>query len=234
MQPRPLALALLLLGAAAANAAPLPNDAVLIEAFEATAFGPEIPGFFGGGAYLKRFAAPIRFAVEDSAGEPRRREAEAFLRRLAREMPSLDARLARGRETANFTVHIVDAEAYQATGRRIYRNPFMRVPGACIVRSSFGRGGIRRSDALIVANRGDTLFRRCLAEEVVQGLGLLQDTELLPDSVLNGASLAERPMRSDRILVEMLYDSRLAPGLSPEAARPLLPEIARDARRRTR
>lgn len=234
MPPRLLVLALLLLGVTAAEAAPLPKDPVLIEAFEATAFGAEIPGFFGSGAYLKRFAVPIRFKVEDGAGEPRRREAEAFLRRLSRDMPSLDARLARGRETANFTVHIVDSQDYQSTGRRIFRNPFKRVPGACIVRSSFGRGGIRQSDALIVSDMGDALFRRCLSEEVVQGLGLLEDTDLLPDSIFNEASAAERPMRSDRILVEMLYDPRLEAGMAPEAARPLLEDIVKDARRRTR
>lgn len=234
MPPRPLALVLFLLGVTAAGAAPLPKDATLIEAFEQTAFGTEIPGFFGGGAYLKRFAVPIRFAVEDGASQPRRREAEAFLRRFARDMPGPGARLARGREAANFTVHIVDAAGYQAAGRRIYGNPVLRVPGACIVRSSFGRGGIRRSDALIVADRGDALFRRCLSEEVVQGLGLLEDTDILPDSIFNEASAAERPMRSDRILLEMLYDPRLSPGQSAEGARPLLPEIVRDARRKTR
>lgn len=229
-----LAPVLLLLGLTTAGAAPLPNDATFIEAFEETAFGSEIPGFFGGGSYLKRFAAPIRFSVEDGASKPRKREAEAFLRRLARDLPLSGARLARGREASNFTVHIVDAEDYQAVGRRIYGNPFLRVPGACIVRSSFGRSGIRRSDALIVSDRGEALFRRCLSEEVLQGLGLLSDTEILPDSVLNGTSGAEQPMRSDRILVEMLYDPRLSPGLSLKEAQPLLEEIAKDARRKTR
>ncbi|KQT69754.1 MULTISPECIES: DUF2927 domain-containing protein [unclassified Aureimonas] len=234
MTPRLLATVLLFLGATAASAAPLPKDAVFVEAFAETAFGSEIPGLFGGGAYLKRFAGPIRFAVEDGASQPRRREAEGFLRRLARDLPGPGARLARGREAANFTVHIVDSKDYQAVGRRIYGNPFLRVPGACIVRSSFGRGGIRRSDALIVSDMGDELFRRCLSEEVVQGLGLLEDTDRLPDSVLNGASAAEQPMRSDRILLEMLYDPRLSPGMSLDDARPLLGEIVEDARRKTR
>ncbi|KQT54845.1 hypothetical protein ASG43_04685 [Aureimonas sp. Leaf454] len=230
-----LALVLLVIGlTASAASAPLPSEETLAEAFVATAFGTEIPGFFGSGAYLKRFERPILFAIEDAAAQPRRREVEAFIRRLSREIPRLDARLARPPEQANFVVHVVDRVDYQRTGRRIHRNPFMRVPGACIVRSSFGRRGIRSSDALVVSDAGDGLFRRCLAEEILQGLGLLDDTELLPDSVLNDRSAAERPTRADRILVETLYDARLRPGMSIETARPLLGDILRDARRRTR
>jgi hypothetical protein len=229
------ALVLLSLGVAtSAPAAPLPKDEALVEAFEATAFGTEIPGFFGGGAYLKRFPGTIRFGIEDGASQPRRREAEAFIRWLGREVSGVEARLAKVPEQANFVVHIVDGTDYQRVGRRIYRSPFMRVPGACIVRSSFGRNGIRSSAALIVSDAGEALFRRCLAEEILQGLGLLDDTELLPDSVLNGRSGVERPTRADRILVETLYDPRLRPGMPIETVRPLLDDIVRDARRRTR
>ena len=116
----------------------------------------------------------------------------------------------------------------------MYGNPFARVPGLCIVRSRFGRAGIRRSEALIVSDAGEALFRRCLSEEILQGLGPLDDTALVKASVFNGASAAERPTRSDRILLEMLYDPRLSPGMDAETARPLLPRLLRDAKRQTR
>lgn len=40
--------------------------------------------------------------------------------------------------------------------------------------------------------------------------------------------------RYDRIMMTMLYDPRLRPGTNLKAARPLLPTLARDARRATR
>ena len=49
--------------------------------------------------------------------------------------------------------------------------------------------------------------------------------EVLPDSVL--AEIREH----DAILLRMLYDPRLRPGMSAAEVRPLLPEIVRDARR---
>ena len=48
-------------------------------------------------------------------------------------------------------------------------------PGRCVVRVVSGPGGIARADAVIVADEGETLFRRCLIEEVLQGLGPLND-----------------------------------------------------------
>ncbi|RZK93344.1 MAG: DUF2927 domain-containing protein [Methylobacterium sp.] len=106
--------------------------------------------------------------------------------------------------------------------------------GSCLVHADYGRAGIVRADALIVSDDGEPAFRRCLVEEVLQGLGPLDDFDGAPDSVFNDTSTVTRFGRYDRIMLNMLYDERLTPGMSAAAARPLLPAIAETVRRRVR
>jgi hypothetical protein len=227
-------LALGLVAALPAAARPLPDDATLVAGFETIVFGTEIAGFFGSGRYVRKFSGEVRFHVDDRAATPRAPAVRRFIRSLGREIAGLKTAFARGERDANFFVHVVDRADYQSVGRRIYGNPFRQVPGECVVRVQFGRGGIVRSDALIVSDEGEGLFQRCLIEEVLQGLGPLDDNPAAPDSVFNDGSALTVFTRYDKAMLNMLYDSRLSPGMSLETARPLLPDIARSTRRRLR
>ncbi len=216
------------------KAADLPDDVELIAGFERIVFNAEIPGRFSDAGFVKKFAGPVRFRVENHASADRSAEVEAFIRRIGREIPGLETRMAQGAERADFVVHVVDRHDYVATARRVHRNPFMQVPGNCIVRASYGRRGIERSEAVIVSDGGERLFQRCLIEEILQGLGPLDDNPDAPYSVFNDTSTHSVLTRYDRIMMTMLYDPRLRPGTNLQAARPLLPTLAREARRATR
>lgn len=206
----------------------------LVEGFEKIAFGAEIPGLFGGGRYIKKFVGPVAFYIENHAARDRRREVRSFVTGLPRQIVGLETSMAASAAEARFVVHVVDTADYQRIGRKIFRNPFRRVPGSCLVHADYGRAGIVRADALIVSDDGEPAFRRCLVEEVLQGLGPLDDFDGAPDSVFNDTSTVTRFGRYDRIMLNMLYDDRLTPGMSAAAARPLLPAIAETVRRRVR
>ena len=223
-----------LLSAGPAAAQRLPPDSALIDGFERVVFGAEITGSFSDSTYLKRFAGPVRYRIDNTAATDRRAAVRAFMRQIRRQIGGLEVAEARPGEEANFVVHVVDRRDYQRIGREVYRSPFMRVPGNCVVRASYGRAGITRSDAIIVSNEGDALFRRCLIEEVLQGLGPLNDNADAPDSVFNDTSKLTNFGPYDRVLMNMLYDPRLKPGMSQAEAAPLLPAVLRDARRRAR
>ncbi len=116
----------------------------------------------------------------------------------------------------------------------IYKNEHARVPGRCLVRVVSGRKGIKRSAAVIVSDEGEFLFKRCLVEELLQGLGPMNDDEQLTHSVFNDSSRHSRFTVFDQIILNMLYDPRIKPGMSMQQTRPILPLVARDARRRVR
>lgn len=212
----------------------LPKDAAILEGFETVIFGAELRGTFSDDSYLKRFAVPVRFRIESKAKLDRAPAIRAFVRQMGRQIAHLDTGMAGREESANFVVHVVDRADYQKVGREIYRNPFYRVPGNCIVRSVYGRGGISRSEAILVSDEGEALFRRCLVEELLQGLGPLNDDADAAQSVFNDTSLLTSFGGYDRLILNMLYDRRLEPGMSRKAAEPLLPKILAETKRRLR
>ncbi|MBB3951955.1 DUF2927 domain-containing protein [Aureimonas jatrophae] len=229
---RALATLALLLVAPAGQAAPLPAPAEVIRGFETVVFGAEYTGAFSDSSYVKKFVRPVRVAIEARASSDRSAAVRAFVRQMGRSIRGLDIAMAARGEPGNFTVHVVDRAAYGETVRRIYGNPLMETPGNCIVRTLYGRDGITRSDAVLVSDEGDALFRRCLVEELLQGLGPLNDNSDAADSVFNDTSRLTSFTPYDRLILNMLYDPRLRPGLSQTEAAPLLPAIQRDARRR--
>lgn len=228
------AAAFLLVAAHPAQAQRLPKDAAILEGFERVIFGAELRGTFSDDSYLKRFAGPVRFRIESTATIDRAPAIRAFVRKMGRQIAHLDTGMAGREEPANFVVHVVDRADYQRVGREVYRNPFYRVPGNCIVRSVYGRGGISRSDAILVSDEGEALFRRCLVEELLQGLGPLNDDADAATSVFNDTSLLTSFGAYDRLILNMLYDRRLEPGMSRRAAEPLLTKILSDTKRRLR
>jgi hypothetical protein len=101
-----------------------------------------------------------------------------------------------------------------------------------MVRSIFSRAGISRSDAVIVSDEGESLFRRCMTEEILQGLGPLNDNRSLKLSMFNDASQFTNFRRFDRYILNMLYDRKVKNGASKIAVQRVLPSVYWRARRR--
>ena len=80
--------------------------------------------------------------------------------------------------------------------------------------------------AIIRHEHPDLLRQSCVHEEVAQGLGLPNDSELARPSIFNDDEEFALLTRHDELLLQMLYDDRLSLGLSPEEARPIVREIA--------
>ena len=207
------------------------TPAQLVDGFERTVFGSEY-GLFSQ-PYLRRFERPVRVHVA-----MRTRilwtgpEVRAFVRWLSTQVPNLTLRLVDDPSRADLHVHLVDRTDYAETVRaKVYGNPFATVRGCCLVRAVFTRAGISRADAVIVADEGEPLMRRCMGEEIMQGLGPLNDDRSLARSMFNDTSPFTQVQRFDLLLLAMLYDPRLQSGMTPDEARPLLPAVARRALR---
>lgn len=219
---------LLVLLALVLPARAMPDEATLTRGFLATVFGVE----HGGGAgILKKFHGPVRVAVIDHAASGRAGDVAAFVRRIDRGIPGLDIAVTRGK-SANFTVHLVTRSDYAAVATSPAVGARGRPPGLCMVKVDYGRDGIRRAAAVIVVDEGEALFRRCLVEEILQGLGPMNDDRRLSASVFNDRSAHTALTDHDRAIVALLYDGRLRHGMSARTVRPMLAELIADLRGR--
>ena len=82
--------------------------------------------------------------------------------------------------------------------------------------------------AVIRAEHPDILKLACIHEEISQGLGLSNDSLRARPSIFNDDDEFAFLTDHDEILLKMLYDPRLSPGLSLAEARPIFQQIARE------
>lgn len=210
------------------------SDDELMDGFRKTVFGVEYGSAIAGSS-VKKFEGTVRLRVVNTAGKDRQREIAGFVSRLPRLVKGLDIRMAQPGEAANFTVYVVDRVNYVGVVQSdVLEGTHGAAPGQCLVRVYPSSAGIVRSTAVIVSDEGESLFRRCMVEEILQGLGPMNDNAALYASVFNDTSHHDRFMPFDRAVVSMLYDRRIRPGMSSSQVGMLLPAVLADVRRSVR
>jgi hypothetical protein len=85
-----------------------------------------------------------------------------------------------------------------------------------------------RAIALIRAEHPDLSRLACIHEELAQGLGLANDSPKARPSIFNDDDEFALLTSQDELLLQMLYDPRLNPGMTAAQARPVTRIIARD------
>ncbi len=85
-----------------------------------------------------------------------------------------------------------------------------------------------RAVALIRAEHPDLVRLSCIHEEIAQGLGLPNDSPRARPSIFNDDDEFALLTNHDELLLRMLYDPRLEPGMTADQARPVVRIIARD------
>lgn len=76
----------------------------------------------------------------------------------------------------------------------------------------------------------DALTATCIEEELTQSLGLIGDHPDARPSLFNDDQEFARLTLHDELLLRILYDARLTPGMARETAMPIVREIARELR----
>ncbi|WP_370676758.1 DUF2927 domain-containing protein [Pleomorphomonas sp. PLEO] len=210
------------------------SDDELMDGFQKTVFGVEY-GSVAAGSSVKKFESTVLVRVINLADKDRQRQIAGFVSQLPRLVRGLDIRMAGPGDNPNFTVYVVDRADYTDTVRTdVLGTSRGAAPGQCLVRVYPGSLGIVRSTAVIVSDEGDSLFRRCMVEEILQGLGPMNDNAALYASVFNDRSRHDSFMPFDRAVVSMLYDRRIRPGMSRSEVGTLLPRVLADVRRSVR
>ncbi len=85
-----------------------------------------------------------------------------------------------------------------------------------------------RALAVIRAEHPDLLRQSCIHEELAQAMGLANDSPSARPSIFNDDEEFGLLTRHDELLLRMLYDPRLRPGMTAATARPVVDMIARE------
>jgi hypothetical protein len=93
--------------------------------------------------------------------------------------------------------------------------------------SEAGGGSTYVAAIAIIRDEHPPLLRRsCLHEEIAQGMGLPNDSPAARPSIFNDDEEFALLTRHDELLLRILYDPRLRPGMEPAEARPIVARIA--------
>ncbi len=199
-------------------------------------------------APLRRWSEPIRVGVMSSASMPPVEAAQdrgnvaAFTRRLAR-LTDTDMKMSDGPDV-NFLVLFVgggdpDTFADEVSARypsfapavtRALRGKPLDI--FCVTNAFRSTEDASIYSAVLIMIRAEhpPLTRlSCVHEEMGQAMGLPNDSPDARPSIFNGGLEFALLTEHDEILLRMLYDPRLRPGMTAAEVRPLLPAIARDA-----
>lgn len=145
-------------------------------------------------------------------------------------------------EGGNFIVYFVSEDERRALGSDLQRVS-AQISGAalrsvvdlpqtsyCVVMAvdPDNSGKYTRAVAIIRAEHPELLRLSCIHEEVAQGLGLSNDTPMARPSIFNDDEEFALLTRHDELLLRILYDPRLEPGMSIEEAGPIVRRIARE------
>lgn len=192
---------------------------------------------------LQRWAGPVRIALSFGASvpEPQRRKDRAEVTMLAARLAGLTRLSVTLTESdPNFLILVENPTDRPTIGTRI-RGFLPGAPAAavqsaaalkpdvyCTVLSSMP-GRTRTYDRALAVIRGelpDLLRRSCLHEEIVQGFGLINDSPRARPSIFNDDEEYALLTRQDELMLRILYDPRLSPGMTLAEARPIVETIA--------
>ncbi len=236
-------LALAVLAPPAASAAPARpraakttfTDAQIADGFFKVAFGAEYR-LAGPSDRIRKFTQPVRVAI-DGAKSPRRRATlENVVATIGARIAHLDIALAAAGQAANLTVTLVRDRDMRRTietrlGKEHARAIRRRLDPQCL--SGFRRDerfAIERAEVILAVDTDDFTFRDCAYEEMLQALGPINDTDTVPWTMFNDAVRTGAFGVYDQLLLNILYDPRIRPGMSATEVKALLPQVLPDVR----
>ena len=192
---------------------------------------------------IRRWQGPVRIGMRFGASVSANMRAADTAR-----VAALVAQLARATRhpirmdntNPNFIVEVVNEDERQALGPTISAAlPGLTGPELagitsmprstyCLVYAqSSGNSSIyTRAFAVIRAEHPDLLRLSCLHEEIAQGLGLANDSPRARPTIFNDDEEFSLLTPQDVLMLRMLYDPSLTPGMTAEQARPVAAALA--------
>ena len=206
------------------------TDAEITEGFFKIAFGAEM--HVGGRVdRIRKYDGPVRIFIDDRARSDRGHGLRSVITDIQARVQNLDVQITASARPANFTVTLVRDRDLSRTFRSFYgREEAKRIQRElkpqCL--SSFRKDAefrILQSNAILPVDVGDFKFYDCAYEELLQGLGPINDDSSVPWTMFNDQVNMGFFDVYDQYLLNILYDPRIRPGMTQDEVRALLPEI---------
>lgn len=200
-----------LLPGGAATADESPDFDRLVRQFEVVAFGSEFGGLHREGRIVK-WAGPIRVRIRGFDADRYRDEVRDHLRDLER-LTGLEIRLitwSSGMVPPDIDVNFVSARGMHP------QDPL----APCLTRAADTHFILRRAE-IFIAPEETVLRRHCIVEELTQAMGLLRDSTLIARSIFNDDYHEPEMTAWDALMVRVLYDPAIRPGMTAGEAMPI-------------
>ena len=192
---------------------------------------------------LRKWTMPVRVKVEFGATVPiaqRSKDSQILSRYLPRLARLTGQSIQLVNRDANFHIFIVNEDERRNLGGKIQElvPDLDRASLPVIVdmpRATFCQvfaldrgdtGNYYQAIAVIRAEHPDRMRAACLHEEIAQGLGLANDSPQARPSVFNDDEEFGLLTSHDEMLLRMLYDPRMVPGMDAKQARKIAEIIA--------
>jgi hypothetical protein len=210
------------------------SDTEIVEGFMKTAFGAEFQ-LAGRVDRIRKYATPVRVFAE-GASRARRALLAKVVADIGMRIQHLDIAITETREAATIEVRLVRDRDLYPTIARLYGNERAReirtsLDPQCL--SSFRKNDkfeIEHSDVILATDVSDFTFLDCAYEELLQALGPINDTGSVPWTMFNDQVQMGFFDVYDQYILNLLYDPRIAPGMTVEQVKAVLPEALGDAR----
>ena len=204
------------------------TDAEIATGFFKTAFGAELR-LRGRTDVIRKYDGPVRVFVESRARPDRRAEVGKVVEDIRARVNHLDIAMTEDRSAANIFVTLLRDRDLTPTIRKMYGREkakrIARLDPQCL--SGFTKDDsfrIVESNILLVVDAGDFIFYDCAYEELLQGLGPVNDTDVSWTMFNDDVQMGFFDVY-DQYILNILYDPRIRPGMTRDQVRALLPEI---------
>jgi hypothetical protein len=209
------------------------STAELMRGFLALSFGSDLRvGVAPRG--IRRFDHVTRAAVIGGGSVDRTAAMRRVLGDFSAQVPALRLSTIDDAAAADIEVHLIDendiGSALEAAfGARIARTFIRRTHPQCMTSVKSSRDGhILRSVSFIIVDKGDKVFLDCAYHEMLHAFGLSNHDQRNPWTTLNQRRMVGYLSVYDRVLLTLLYDPRIAPGMTALQARERLPAMIKD------
>jgi hypothetical protein len=180
---------------------------------------------------IRKFDEPVRIFIVNHGAPARSADIAAIVADIRAHVDHLDIAITPDRQAANFLVMLVPRREVSTTIRSRYGENEARqiqrtLRPEClsgIAKDKTFR--VRRAEAILPADVGEFGFYDCAYEELLQGLGIINDDNSVPWTMFNDDVQMGFFDVYDQYLVNILYDPRIRPGMSRDEVDKLLPEV---------